>query len=351
MDPLDVVIVGGACAGLSAAIYVARAQRAHVVFEGNPTPVKVGSAKDKDSKGGDSGESMAPYGGQLSQTSLVENYSGAPAIGGYDLVDAMRTQAKEQGAVIRQETVTSMEYDGKLFHLVAHDGETETKYTSRSVIFATGAVARWGNVENEFEFRGRGVSTCAVCEGALPRFRNKNVVVVGGGDGAMEEALWLAKYASRVFIVHRSQSFRASSVMLRRAQESPKITFVTDATVERVEGNETQGLTTVFLSVLAPPGSLRKVYIPASGLFYAIGHDPATALIRNSRTLSKRVALDAERYVQWKPSEELGTTATSLPGFFAAGDVADKRYRQAITAAGTGAAASLDVERWLSASA
>jgi thioredoxin reductase (NADPH) len=266
----------------------------------------------------------------------------------------MRKQAIGQGAVVVAETVTSLEFLGGeadhtngVFEATTNAGHT---FYALSVILATGANARWLHVPNEDRFRNKGVSACAVCEGALPRFRNQVVAVIGGGDSAMEEAIFMAKYAKKVYVVNRTENFRASKSMLAKARNSPKIEFLTNATVQSVGGDSTHGLTMLNLLQSNQQGQERDLHIPVRGLFYAIGHIPNTQLVKTSRSLGALVELDDEGYVRLRgPSPTCGTTCSTLEGFFVAGDVADKRYRQAIFAAGTGCAASMDQDRWMTA--
>jgi thioredoxin reductase (NADPH) len=299
----DVVVIGSGPAGYTAALYAARAQLAPVVFEGTA------------------------FGGALMTTTEVENYPGfRDGITGPELMDQMREQALRFGADLRMEDVESVSLAGPVKSVHTAEGETRAK----AVILAMGAAARYLQVPGEQELLGRGVSSCATCDGFF--FRDQDIAVVGGGDSAMEEATFLTRFARSVTIVHRREEFRASKIMLDRARGNDKIRFVTNAVVTAVHGQGTveglalRGTTTGAESILA-----------VTGVFVAIGHDPRSGLV------SGQVDLDADGYVLvQQPS-----TATSVPGVFAAGDVVDRQYRQAITAAGTGCAAAIDAERWL----
>ncbi|MGN0100005.1 MAG: thioredoxin-disulfide reductase [Dietzia sp.] len=300
----DVIIVGSGPAGYTAAIYSARAELKPVVFEGSQ------------------------FGGALMTTTDVENFPGfAEGMMGPDLMMQMREQAERFGADLRMEDVTSMDLAGDV--KIVRVGEEE--HRARAVILAMGAAARYLGVPGEQEYLGRGVSSCATCDGFF--FRDKPIVVVGGGDSAMEEATFLTKFGSSVTIVHRREEFRASKIMLERARENEKISFILNTTVDEV--------------VAGPTGSVEKLClrdtvtgatseIETAAMFVAIGHDPRSELVRD------QVEVDEDGYVLTGQ-----TTATSIPGVFACGDLVDKRYRQAITAAGSGCSASIDAERWL----
>lgn len=300
------VIVGGGPAGHTAAIYAARAGLRPVVFEGFEA------------------------GGQLMVTTDVENYPGFPdGVLGPELMDRFRAQAARFGADLRQMDVEAISRTDAGFRVSA--GGEELAF--RAVIWATGASAKWLGVPGEEKLRGRGVSACATCDGFF--FRDQDVVVVGGGDSAMEEALFLTRFARRVTIVHRRDTFRASAIMAQRALEHPKIEVVWNSVVEEVlGGSSTKGVR--LRNVLTGEQST----LAATGVFVAIGHSPNTDLIRGL------VELDDAGYVKLAGD---GSTRTSVPGFFAAGDVADPVYRQAITAAGSGCRAALDAQRWLEA--
>lgn len=262
-------------------------------------------------------------GGQLTTTTDVENFPGFPkGINGYDLTANFREQSVNCGATIHSETVTSIDMSSHPFKVVTAKHEC----TAETVIIATGAVARRLEFPGSGEtdgFWNKGISACAVCDGAMPMFRNKPIAVIGGGDSAMEEANFLTKYGSKVYIVHRRDTLRASKVMQRRAQNNAKIEFLWDSAIEKASGDEDGLLASITVKNLKS-GETKDV--PVSGLFFAIGHEPATEFLKG------QVQLDDEKYVLTKP----GSTATNVPGVFAAGDVQDKKWRQAITAAGTG---------------
>lgn len=299
-----VIIIGSGPAGLTAAIYAARANLAPLMFEGSQA------------------------GGQLMLTTEVENFPGFPdGILGPELMDHMRKQAERFETRIQTADVTRVEFGESPFKVWVGADE----YLAESVIISTGASARWLNVPGEEKLRGRGVSACATCDGFF--FRDREIVVVGGGDSAMEEAMFLTKFASKVTIVHRRDEFRASAIMVNRALEHPKIEVVWDTVVEAMLGeDEITGL------------SIRNVKtdevstMQTEGVFVAIGHTPNTEIFRG------QLEMDDVGYLTLRGD---GSTATSVAGVFAAGDVADSTYRQAITAAGTGCQAAIDSERWL----
>ena len=299
----DVIIIGSGPAGYTAAVYAARAQLKPVVFEG------------------------VQFGGALMTTTEVENYPGfKEGITGPELMDEMREQALRFGADLRMEDVDAVSLDGPV-KTVTVDGET---YQARAVILAMGAAARHLGVPGEQELIGQGVSTCATCDGFF--FRDQDIAVIGGGDSAMEEATFLTRFARSVTLIHRRDEFRASRIMLERAQANEKITFVTNTEVVAVEGDsKVSGL------LLRNTATGEESKLPVTGVFVAIGHDPRSELVRGL------VDLDDEGYVQVQGR----TTNTSLDGVFAAGDLVDHTYRQAITAAGSGCAAAIDAERWL----
>ena len=300
----DAIIIGSGPAGYTAAVYLARAQLSPLVFEGTS------------------------FGGALMTTTEVENYPGfAQGITGPALMEQMREQALRFGAELRMEDVESVDLGGRI-KSVSAEGNT---YRAKAVILAMGAAPRYLGVPGEQDLLGRGVSSCATCDGFF--FRDQDIAVVGGGDSAMEEATFLTRFARTVTIVHRRGEFRASKIMLRRARDNDKIRFVTNHTVMAVDGEET--VTGLRLRDAAT-GAART--LPVTGVFVAIGHDPRSELVRGA------VDLDADGYVRVQGPG----TATSRAGVFAAGDVVDRTYRQAITAAGTGCAAAIDVERWLS---
>ncbi|MGA8604263.1 MAG: thioredoxin-disulfide reductase [Thermoplasmata archaeon] len=300
---VKVAIVGSGPAGLTAALYAARAELKPLVITG------------------------VPAGGQLLITTDVENYPGFPeGIQGPELVDRMRRQAARFGAEFVDDNVTRVDFSHRPFVL-----ETGTNGTVRAdaVIVATGANARWLDLPNENRLKGHGVSACATCDGFF--FKGKELAVVGGGDTAMEESLFLTNFATHVTIIHRRDKFRASTIMLGRARNHPKISFLLDSAVEEVLGKETvEGLRVKNLKT----GAVHELKV--GGLFVAIGHVPATDVFRGV------LDLDKEGYV--KVEHE---TRTNVEGVFAAGDVHDRRYRQAVSAAGTGCMAAIDAERWL----
>ena len=297
------IIIGSGPAGLTAALYASRAELQPLVIAGN-----------------------AP-GGQLMLTTDVENYPGFPeGIQGPELMEKMMEQVKRFGAVLVQRDVTMVDFTAAPFKVTTED----QTYLAQTVIIATGAESNWLNLPNEQRLRGKGVSACAVCDGFF--FRGKEVVVIGGGDSAMEEANFLTKFATKVTIIHRSNNFRASKIMLKRAQDNPKISFITDVTVTDVLGeNNVTGVQVKNNET----GKLSE--IPASGYFAAIGHTPSTKIFKDSG-----LETDIKGYVVVKDH-----TRTSIPGVFSAGDVHDPRYRQAVTAAGMGCMAALDVEKYL----
>jgi thioredoxin reductase (NADPH) len=309
----NVIIIGSGPAAWTAAIYAARANLSPLVFEGEP----IGT--------------MLP-GGQLMTTTEVENFPGFPdGITGPELMDRMRQQALRFGVRVVSERVQALDAGRHPFRLTPSYSEPVTALT---VIVATGANAKWLGVPNEERLAqtGGGVSACAVCDGALPYFRNKRVAVVGGGDTAMEESLYLTKFASEVVIVHRRDQFRASRVMAERALTHPKIRVEWNTAVTEVLGYDE--ITGVRLQD-TDTGALRDLDV--GGLFVAIGHTPNTGFLEG------QLDLTAHGYIKTKPWR----TATQIEGLFAAGDVMDDYYRQAITAAGTGCMAALEAERWL----
>lgn len=304
-----VVIIGSGPAGHTAAIYTARAGLRPLVFEGFLA-------------GGVAG-------GQLMTTTEVENFPGFPeGITGPELMGRMRAQSERFGARLLAEDVEKVDLSARPFRVKG----AETEVEAESLIVATGATAKRLGIPAEERLWQRGISACAVCDGALPVFRDRVLVVVGGGDTAMEEATYLTHFASKVILVHRRGEFRASKAMQKRVLENPKIMVLWNSQVVDAVGET--GLRGVVVRHL-PDGIERTV--EAAGLFYAIGHEPNTGLFRG------QLEMDETGYLLTRP----GTTYTSVPGVFAAGDVQDKRYRQAVTAAGSGCMAALDCERWL----
>lgn len=301
----NVIIIGSGPAGYTAAIYAARADLAPVVFEGSVTA-----------------------GGALMNTTDVENYPGfAEPILGPDLMDTMRAQAERFGAQIVPEDVASVELTSEIKSVKLTDG---TSYQARAVILATGSGYRKLGIEDEERLSGHGVSWCATCDGFF--FRDKDIIVVGGGDSAMEEATFLTRFASKVTIVHRRDTLRASKIMQDRAFANDKIEFAWNSQVTQIHGQDRlEGIT------IADTVTGEETYLATSGLFIAIGHDPRSEL------LSGQVDLDDEGYVL----VDGNSTRTNLTGVFASGDLVDNVYRQAVTAAGTGCQAALDAEHFL----
>ncbi len=310
-----VVILGSGPAGLTAAVYAARAELLPLVIEG----------------GGGEDPTDVP-GGQLMLTTEVDNFPGFPeGILGPELMDRMRKQAERFGAEFATGEVKSVLLGQRPFHLNTSEG----KVTADTLIVATGARARWLNLPEELDFRTKigGVSACATCDGFF--YKGKHVLVVGGGDTAMEEATFLSKFASKVTIVHRRSELRASKTMQARARANPKIEWLLDSVIEKILGGPGQGVTGAVVRNLKPRAVAE---VAAGGIFMAIGHTPNTAVFEG------QLQRDEQGYLLVQD----GTTATSVPGVFAAGDVADHRYRQAITAAGSGCMAAIDAERFLS---
>ena len=340
-----VTIIGSGPAGWSAAVYAARAELKPLVFEGAIT--------EENRLAG-----TLPL-GQLALTTEVENYAGFPAgdlkpfletaissdrlpymnihegkhaVTGPELMELMRQQATNFGTRIVTDDVVEVDLSRRPFVVKTLEGQ---QHETHALIIATGARANYLGLASEELYKNRGVSACAVCDGALPRFRNKPLIVVGGGDSAVEEATYLTKYASKVHMIHRRDKLRASMIMQERALRNEKIQMEWNHTLEEVLGNDKDGVTGVRLASTLGAASRE---IPASGVFLAIGHTPNTTFLRG------QVATNDKGYITWtKPFR----TNTSVEGVFAAGDVADDNYRQAITSAGTGCMAALDAERWL----
>jgi thioredoxin reductase (NADPH) len=304
-DVRDVIVIGGGPAGYTAALYAARANLQPLVIEG------------------------FSWGGQLMVTSDVENYPGYPdGIMGPEMMAEFRRQAEKFGAEFVTDDVTRVDFSQRPFRVWVEDEE----YKARSVIVATGATARWLGLDSEERLKGRGVSACATCDGAF--FRDKHIVVVGGGDSAFEEAMFLTRFGYKVTLVHRRADFRASQIMIDRARANEKIDFKTPFVVEEVLGKDSiSGLR------LRNTETGESEDVEVGALFVAIGHDPNTKLFLD------QLDHDENGYLVAKP----GTTETNVPGVFAAGDVQDHVYRQAVTAAGSGCMAALDAERFLAA--
>jgi thioredoxin reductase (NADPH) len=340
----NVIVIGSGPAAWTAAIYSARAALNPLVIEG--------AISEENRLAG-----TLPL-GQLSLTTEVENYPGFPAgdLGAYldaaiakdrrmmmaphaghgasgpELVELMRQQAVNFGTRIITEDVTAVVFSVRPFKLTASDGND---YFARAVIVATGARANYLGLPSEERFKNHGVSACAVCDGALPRFRGRPVVVIGGGDSAVEEADYMAKFARPVYLVHRRAELRASKIMADRAKNHPNIKILWNRTLAEILGDEKNGVTAVRLqSTTGEPELVQEV----SGVFLAIGHTPNTAFLKGALQLTEK------KYIRWTTPQR---TYTSVEGVFAAGDVADDYYRQAITAAGSGCMAALDAERWL----
>ena len=343
-----VVIIGSGPAGWSAAIYASRANLQPLLFEGTISP------------------EMIPL-GQLALTTEVENYAGFPAgnirafvesavdakrhynlppvptehvrdgqphyaVQGVELMELMKQQAMNFGTRVVGDDIVAVDFSSRPFQLTAGSGES---VTAQSVIVATGARANYLGLPSEEVYKNRGVSACAVCDGALPRFRNKPLVVVGGGDSAIEEGTYLTKFADKVYLVHRRDQLRASKIMQDRALNNEKIDIVWNHVVDEVLGNEQDGVTAVRVRSGLDDSTHE---LDAGGMFLAIGHTPNTDFLRG------QLDMNDEGYIRWT---EPFRTHTSVEGIFSAGDVSDDYYRQAITSAGTGCMAALDAERWL----
>ncbi len=339
-----VIIIGSGPAGWTAAIYCARAELKPLVFEGAIT--------EENRLAG-----TLPL-GQLALTTEVENYAGFPkgnlegylddaideerraimaphhkqGVSGPELMELMRQQALNFGARVITEDIVDVDFETHPFRLTDSSG---ANHKALAVIVATGARANYLGLASEEKFKNRGVSACAVCDGALPRFRNKPLVVVGGGDSAVEEADYLGKYASTVYMVHRRDELRASKIMAQRAMNNPKIKILWNRVLDEVLGDDEHGVTGARLKSTTGEDDLE---VEASGVFLAIGHTPNTAFLKGKLEMTEK------KYLVWTAPPR---TYTSVEGVFAAGDVADDYYRQAITAAGSGCMAALDAERWL----
>ncbi|MEZ5940078.1 MAG: thioredoxin-disulfide reductase [Planctomycetaceae bacterium] len=342
-----VVIIGSGPAGWAAAIYTARASLEPLLIEGEANQ--------------DNFDLGRPPLGQLMITTEVENYPGFPAgnlesylngaidesrrhmlgphsghgVSGPELMGLMQQQGINFGTRVLSEDVTSVDLSGHPFKLMTSSGKT---IETQALIVATGARANYLGLDSEKTYKNRGVSACAVCDGAMPRFRNKPLVVVGGGDSAMEEATFLTKFASKVYVVHRRDEFRASKIMAQRVIENPKIDVKWNSVIDEVLGDDQSGVTGVRIRSTLDDSVTEE--LEASGYFAAIGHTP------NTEFLGGQVETTDKGYIVWPVSHRTNTT---VEGVFAAGDCADDHYRQAITAAGSGCSAALDAERWLAA--
>lgn len=343
--PEKVVVIGSGPAGWAACIYTSRANLEPLCFEGALT-------EENRQQG------TLPL-GQLALTTEVENYPGFPmgnlgaylddsiddskrkymaphlgeGVSGPELMELMRQQAVNFGTKVVTDDVVDVDFSSHPFKVTPANGETVEALT---VIIATGARANYLGLESEDRFKNMGVSACAVCDGAIPRFRNQPVVVVGGGDSAMEEATFLTKFASKVYIAHRRDEFRASKIMVDRALANEKIEVKWNSVVDEVLGNDEKGVTGVRLRSTVDDSQTEE--LEATGYFAAIGHTPNTGFLKG------QIDTNDKGYVLWKTPFR---TDTNVDGVFAAGDVADDHYRQAITAAGSGCMAALDAERWL----
>ena len=303
-----VIIIGSGPAGFTAAIYAARAMLNPVLIAG-----------------------MEP-GGQLTTTTNVENYPGfSNVIQGPWLMEEMKKQAEAVGTIFKNDMIKKVNFKNKPFELLGESGET---YTADSIIIATGAQARWLNLETESKFRGFGVSACATCDGFF--YKDKDVVVIGGGNAAVEEALFLTKFASKVTLVHRRDTLRAEKLLQQKILSHPKIKIIWNHQVKEVLGTDNpKGVTGILLENTKDQTTIE---IKTHGMFVAIGHDPATKIFTN------QINMDKEGYILTKPD----STKTNVEGVFAAGDVKDKTFRQAVTAAGMGCMAALEAEKYLS---
>jgi thioredoxin reductase (NADPH) len=306
-----ILVVGAGPAGFTAAIYAARASLSPILVAG-----------------------LQP-GGQLTITTDVENYPGfAQAIQGPWLMEQMQAQAEHVGTRIMSDLIMEVDFSARPFRCVGDSGDV---YLADSVIIATGAQARWLGLPSERAYQGAGVSACATCDGFF--YRGRRVAVIGGGNSAVEEALYLTHHAERVTLIHRRDTLRAEKILQNRLFSHPKIEVIWDSVVEEILGAGTPPVVTGLR--LSHRGGGRETILPVDGVFVAIGHTPNTSIFRG------QVALDAEGYVLTTP----GSTRTSVPGVFAAGDVQDRIFRQAVTAAGTGCMAALEAEKWLTEAA
>ena len=303
----DTIIIGSGAAGYTAAIYTARA---------NLNPILINGQQP---------------GGQMTITTDVENYPGfKDIIQGPWLMDQMKAQAESVGTKIIKDTIIECNFKSKPFELI---GDSKSVYRGKTVIIATGATARWLGIESEEKFKGYGVSACATCDGFF--FKNKIVAVVGGGNTAAEEALYLTLHAKKVFLIHRRDQLRTEKILQQRLFKNPKIQVIWDSNIKEIHGNENPKKVTGISITNKKTEKIKSIDL--DGVFVAIGHDPATKIFKN------KIKLDKEGYIL----TDSGSTRTNVPGIFAAGDVADKIYRQAVTAAGMGCMAALDAEKYI----
>ena len=303
----DTIIIGSGAAGYTAAIYAARA---------NMKPILVNGQQP---------------GGQMTITTDVENYPGfKDVIQGPWLMDQMKAQAESVGTKIINDTITECNFKSKPFELI---GDSKSIYHGKTIIIATGATARWLGIKSEEKFKGYGVSACATCDGFF--FKNKIVAVVGGGNTAVEEALYLTLHAKKVLLIHRRDKLRAEKILQERLFKNPKIEVVWDSAIKEILGNKNPKKVTGISIVNKKTNKLKSINL--DGVFIAIGHIPKTNIFKN------KINLDKDGYILTKS----GSTKTNIPGVFAAGDVADKIYRQAVTAAGLGCMAALDAEKYI----
>ncbi len=336
MSHSAVIVIGSGSAGLTAALYTARANLSPIVLEGHEP------------------------GGQLTWTTAVENFPGFPeGVMGPELMENMRKQAQRFGADCRYETVVEVDLSQRPFRVKssadAHDPAAETfEYTADALIVATGASARTLGIDKEMHYMGYGLGTCATCDGAL--YRNRKVAVVGGGDTAVEEATFLTKYASKVTLIHRRDTLRASKIMQKRLFDNPKIDYILNASVKEYLGVDEPHRSLTGLRLNVKEGKTEDTTF--DGVFLAIGHSPNTSVFQNKLVLTPEGYIITRTALAWdgveapagliKKMANYGS-ATSVEGVFAAGDVVDTHYRQAITAAGSGCAAAIDCEKWLEA--